>query len=53
MLKLLNYADMITEPDGRYMSIEDRINDIADRYSNDSWQVKEAIKLANQIQDIS
>lgn len=52
MLKLLNYADMITGPDGRYMSIEDRINDIADRYGNDSWQVKEAIKLANQIQDI-
>ena len=40
---------MITGPDGTYMSIDDRINDIAERYGDDSWQVKEAIELANQI----
>lgn len=49
MLRLLNYVDMITGPDGTYMSIDDRINDIAERYGDDSWQVKEAIELANQI----
>lgn len=49
MLRLLNYVNMITGPDGTYMSIDDRIDDIAERYGDDSRQIKEAIKLANQI----
>ena len=50
MLMLLNYADMTIGPDGTYMSIDDRITDIANRYGDESWQVKKAIELANQIQ---
>ena len=49
MLRLLNYVDMITGPDGTYMSIDERIDDIAKRYGKDSRQEKEAIKLADFI----
>lgn len=51
MLRLLNYVDMITGPNGTYMSIDDRIKDIAERYGDDSWQVKEAIELAAQMKE--
>ena len=46
MLRLLNYADMITGPAGEYMTIEQRIEDIAKRYGEGSWQDLEARKLA-------
>lgn len=47
MLRLLNYADMITGPTGVYMTIQERINDIAERYGKGSWQELEAESLAN------
>lgn len=50
MLRLLNYADMTTGPDGEQMTIQARINDIALRYGKESWQEQEAIALAEQIQ---
>ncbi|WP_443596454.1 hypothetical protein [Agathobacter sp.] len=49
MLRLLNYADMITGPTGIYMTIQERIDDIAKRYGEDSWRVKEAIDLSQMI----
>ena len=47
MLRLLNYADMITGPSGEYMTIQERIDDIADRYGKGSWQEEAAAKLVN------
>ena len=49
MLRLLNYADMITGPAGEYMTIEQRIEDIAERYGEGSWQDLEARKLAEKL----
>lgn len=49
MLSLLNYVDMITGPQGDYMTIEERINDIASRYGKDSLQAKEAMALSLKI----
>ena len=49
MLRLLNYADMITGPTGEYMTIEQRIEDIAERYGEGSWQDLEARELAEKI----
>lgn len=49
MLRLLNYVDMITGPNGEYMTIKERIDDIARRYGKDSWQEKEAKELAETI----
>ena len=46
MLRLLNYVDMITGPTGKYVTIEERIEDIAKRYGKGSWQELEAIELA-------
>lgn len=47
MLRLLNYADMITGPSGECMTVKERINDIAMRYGKGSWQEQEAMELAN------
>lgn len=49
MLCLLNYTDMITGPTGEYMTIEQRIEDIAERYGEGSWQYLEARELAEKI----
>lgn len=45
-LWLLNYVDMITSPTGDYITVRQRIDDIADRYGNDSWQIKESVDLS-------
>lgn len=45
-LWLLNYVDMITHPNGEYISIHERIEDIEKRYGKDSLQVEEARELA-------
>lgn len=45
-LWLLNYVDMITSPTGDYITVKQRIDDIADRYGNDSWQIKESVDLS-------
>lgn len=50
MLSLLNYADMTTGPMGDYMTIQERISDIADRYGTDSRSYKDAIKLLEIMQ---
>ena len=49
MLRLLNYVDMITGPTGEYVTIRERIEDIAQRYGMGSWQEEEAIKLTNRL----
>lgn len=49
LLKLLNYVDMITGPTGEYMTVEQRIEDIAERYGDGSWQDIEARKLAEKL----
>ena len=49
MLKLLNYVDMITGPTGEYMTVQERIDDIADRYGKGSWQELEAIELSRKL----
>ncbi len=48
-LRLLNYVDMTIGPHGEEMTIKQRIDDIAARYGNNSWQVKEAKELANKL----
>lgn len=50
MLRLLNYVDMITGPTGEYMTIQQRIDDIAIRYGENSWQELEAINLVQQME---
>lgn len=54
LLRLLNYVDMITGPTGEYMTIRQRIGDIATRYGTGSWQELEAKVLADELlrQDI-
>jgi predicted hydrolase (HD superfamily) len=49
LLRLLNYVDMITGPTGEYVTVEQRIEDIAERYGEGSWQTEEAQKLATKI----
>ncbi len=51
MLRLLNYADMITGPAGEHMTIEQRIDDIAKRYGEGSRQTSEARKLAEKLDE--
>lgn len=45
-LWLLNYADMTTSPTGEYMTIQQRIEDISNRYWETSVQKQDAEKLA-------
>ncbi len=49
LLDLLNYADLTTGPTGEYLTIEERIADIAIRYGKGSKQEVEAKKLADQL----
>ena len=49
MLRLLNYADMITGPAGEHMTTEQSIEDIAERYGEGSWQDLEARKFAENL----
>lgn len=53
MLRLLNCVDMITGPTGEYMTIQERIDDIAERYGKGSWQEVEAIELAKQFEEVT
>lgn len=48
-LRLLNYADMTTSPDGAEITIEERLEDIATRYGQTSFQYLNAKLLANII----
>lgn len=49
-LRLLNYADMTTNANGDYVSIEERIEDIGARYGGDSVQVVTAMKVAKMLE---
>lgn len=49
MLNLLNYADMTTGPQGQSLTVEERIQDIENRYGASSWQTTEAIALAKKL----
>ena len=46
-LWLLNFADMVTSPAGEYVTISQRIDDIAKRYGENSVQKQEALSLSN------
>lgn len=48
-LRLLNRADMTTGPDGKDMTIDERLADIAERYGESSSQYINAKLLANKI----
>ena len=51
ILRLLNYVDMITGPTGEYVTIQQRIEDIAVRYGHGSWQELEARNLIKYLKD--
>lgn len=44
-------VDMITGPNGEYMTIQKRIEDIAVRYGKGSWQETEAQALAEHLKN--
>ena len=46
---LLNYVDLIVGPNGEYMTIDERLQDIANRYGVLSIQYKKAKKLSEFI----
>lgn len=48
-LRLLNYTDMITGPNGENFSVEQRIEDIAKRYGVGSIQEINALSLASSL----
>lgn len=48
-LRLLNYADMTTGPDGTDITVEARLEDIADRYGYSSAQYHKAKLLAGKV----
>jgi hypothetical protein len=48
-LRLLNYIDITTGPSGDIVSVDERIEDIKERYGEDSYQATEAIKMAEII----
>ena len=48
-LNLLNVADMQINSFGKKVTIEERLNDIKERYGNDSKQYLEAVELAKRI----
>ena len=52
ILRLLNYADMVTGSVGESMTIQERIDDIAERYGKGSWQEREAIMLTKIMDDL-
>lgn len=49
-LFVLNLADMQTSSDGRHITIEERLDGIADTYGTDSSQFKQAQRLAYSLE---
>ena len=47
LLTLLNQVDITTGPTGEYMTIEERLQDIGNRYGKDSRQLQDAMCLAD------
>ena len=50
-LLILNLADMTTSPDGKPITIDQRLEDIENRYGTDSVQATKARKLAKRIKE--
>lgn len=50
-LRLLNFADITTGPSGEDMTMQQRIDNISERYGADSPQTKEAEKLLKMLSD--
>lgn len=50
-LLILNLADMTTSPDGKPITIGQRLEDIENRYGTDSIQATKARKLTKQIKE--
>jgi len=48
-IMLLNYVDLIIGPNGEHMTIDERLQDIANRYGDLSVQYKKAKKLSELI----
>lgn len=48
-LRLLNYADITTGPDGNPMAMQERIDNIILRYGKGSIQEQKAVKMRDQI----
>lgn len=44
-LTLLNYADMHISPDGKYVSLEERLEDIKSRYGDTSEEYQNSLNL--------
>ena len=49
LLTLLNQVDLTTGPTGEYMTFEERLQDIGNRYGKDSWQLQDAMRLADSL----
>lgn len=49
LLDILNTADMTTSPNGEYVTLDKRLEDIAGRYGSDSSQYIKARELAEQL----
>ena len=49
LLTLLNQADLTTGPTGEYITVEERLKDIGNRYGKDSWQLQDAMRLADSL----
>jgi putative nucleotidyltransferase with HDIG domain len=49
MLRLLNYADMTTGPNGESLQVSERLADIARRYGLESCQYLEAVELSKTL----
>lgn len=48
-LRLLNYMDITTDPSGDVVTTEERIEDIKQRYGENSYQAQEALKMAEMV----
>ena len=48
-LRLLNYMDITTDLSGDVVTIEERIEDIKQRYGENSYQAQEALKMAEMV----
>ena len=53
LLTLLNQVDLTTGPTGEYITIEERLKDIRNRYGKDSWQLQDAMRLADSLPALS
>lgn len=53
LLTLLNQVDLTTGPTGEYITVKERLKDIRNRYGKDSWQLQDAMRLADSLPALS